>query len=212
MQKAILLHASLEPGIAPRWTDELLRALPYGRRLQIERADAGARTASLAGLALALTGAGRLGDAVPRVAEFRFATGAKPRFEHGPHFSVSHTVDRVACAVCSTIDVGLDIENVPSGVGHATLLELVRWTATEATLKAAGLGLPQVRKVVLEGPAIGAIEGDGRYTLREFQLSAHTIGHVASAEPVELLVDAVALDGAEVSAAVQCALGLETQG
>ncbi|HET7201956.1 MAG TPA: hypothetical protein VFI92_01180 [Steroidobacteraceae bacterium] len=180
--------------------------------MQIERADATARIASLAGLALALTGATRVTDPVPRVVDFRFEAGARPRLEQGPPFSVSHTTDRVACVVCAVGDVGLDIETLPSGAGPTTLRELSRWTATEATLKAAGLGLRQVRDVLLEAPPLAAILHGRRYALREFQLASRTIGHVASVEPLEVLVDSVALDGVEVSSAVQRALGLPTQG
>ena len=213
VQNAILLHASLATGAPAPWLQPLLQALPYARRLQIERADGAAQAASLAGLALALTAAGRAIGEIPRVADFRFITGAKPRLEQGPAFSVSHTADRVACVVCNGVDLGLDIETVPSVAGGTTLRKLLRWTASEATLKAAGLGLRQVSEVVLEQQSERtAVLAGRRYALLEVQLTPHTIGHVASAESIELRVDTVALDGAEVSSTVQRALGLPAQG
>jgi hypothetical protein len=209
MQKAMLLHASLAAGVAATaWSDALLQALPYARRLQLERADAAARSASLGGLALALAGASRLAGTVPRVDEFRFASGAKPRLAHGPGFSVSHTAGRVACVVCTAGEIGLDIERVRADAGPATLHELWRWTATEAALKAAGLGLRQVHEVVIEEPPFAATVQGRRYVLREVPSSPQVIGHLASTDRVELIVDCVDLDGSEVSTAVQCALGL----
>jgi phosphopantetheinyl transferase len=209
MQKAMLLHASLAAGGASTaWSDGLLQALPYARRLQLERADAAARTASLSGLALALAGAIRLAGTAPRVDEFRFSSGAKPRLAYGPGFSVSHTAGRVACVVCTAGEIGLDIERVRTDAGPLTLHELWRWTATEAVLKAAGLGLRQVQDVAVEQPALGATLHGRRYALREVRLSAQVIGHLASTDPVELRVEGVDLDGSEVSTAVQRALGL----
>ena len=205
----MLLHASPTAGVeATAWSDGLLQALPYARRLQLEREDAAARSASLGGLALALAGAIRLVGTVPRIDEFRFATGAKPLLAHGPGFSVSHTIGRVACVVCTAGEIGLDIERVRPGAVPEAQHELWRWTATEAVLKAAGLGLRQVNEVMIVKSPLSATVHGQRYALREVQLSSQVTGHLASTGPVELFSEAVDLDGSEVSTAVQRALGL----
>jgi phosphopantetheinyl transferase len=190
----------------------LLQALPYARRLQLERARAPVRTSSLAGLALVLTGAERGTGCVTRAAGLRFEADAKPRFEHGPGFSISHTADPVACVVCAGAEVGLDIEPVPEDAGPAAMRKLARWTATEATLKAGGAGLRRVQAVQLSDASLATSTFDGRrYVLCEFTLPPDLHGHVACAEPLDLAIERVELDGDVVSGAVQRALGLPTQ-
>jgi hypothetical protein len=210
VQNAILLHASLEPGTVARWSDPLLRALPYARRLQLESAEPSSRWASLGGIALALTGARRAGRA-SRVGDFVFEADAKPRFRDGPFFSLSHTTDRVGCVVASTLDVGLDLERAPGEAARAPLHKLLGWTAAEATLKAAGLGLRHLAVVRADPDTLTAVLDGRHYVLREVWLGPHTVGHVAATEPLALEVAELALDGDEASAAVECALGLAPQ-
>lgn len=212
VKTAILLHASLRPGLPPGCAARLLQALPYARRLHLERARAPVRTSSLAGLALVLTGAERGTGGVTRAADLRFEVDAKPRFMHGPGFSISHTAEHVACVVCAGAEVGLDIEPVPAEVEPAAIRKLVRWTATEATLKAAGAGLRRVQAVHLDEASLATSTFDSRrYLLRAFTLPPDLHGHVACAEPLDLAIERVDLDGDVVSGAVQRALGLPTQ-
>ena len=206
MQRAILLHAPLVPGLAPRWAPSLLQALPYGKRLELERRPSEACLASLSGLALAFTAVARLVRAPCAVRALEFAEGGKPRFAQGPSFSVSHTQGHVCAVVAGGDDVGVDVERVLGAA--ADLDRLRRWTAIEATLKAAGLGLPRHGAVQLARDFANATLQGTRYALRPWAPAADATGHVASRGPIALEIDALDLAGAEVSAAVERALGL----
>jgi phosphopantetheinyl transferase len=213
VEKASLLHAPLAPGLRPACATRLLDRLPYVHRLRLERADPSARASSLAGLALALIGAGRiLGSRFGGVADLRLPADEKPRFEGGPHFSISHTRSRVACLVCATAEVGLDIESAPSTVALAATRKLLHWTATEATLKAAGAGLRRISDVRVDLTVLAAELDGRRYVLREVLLAPDTLGHVASTRPLVLDMDLVTLDDAQVSSALERILGLAPQG
>jgi phosphopantetheinyl transferase len=206
VQTAILLHASLPAVVAAHWPARMLASLPYARRLRLEANSADARLASLAGLALALCGASRLLGAPPSLSSLDSPMDGKPRFPDGPFFSVSHTAGRVACVVCAGTDVGLDIEAVTDDPSR---MERARWTATEAALKAAGLGLRAVRSVRLSD---GAAEiSRRRLVLEPVWIAADVVGHAAAEEPLALQIAQVTLTGPEVSVAVERSLGLATQ-
>jgi phosphopantetheinyl transferase len=211
VEKAILLHAALAPGLPAPCAAGLLESLPYARRLQLEGSDAAARTASLAGVALALVAAHRLTGVPARVADLQLRDGQKPRFAAGPFFSISHSSDRVACVTCVGIDVGLDIETEPSAGGGSTRT-LLQWTATEATLKAAATGLRRAGDVRVDLDGLVSDLDGRRYVLREVRPAPHALGHVAAAEHLDLDIEALALDGVAVSGALQRTLGLQTQG
>lgn len=210
VEKAILLHASLAPGLLPAHAARLLEALPYARRLQLEGTDAAAQMASLAGVALALAGSSRTAGVPARIADLQLHDGQKPRFAAGPFFSVSHTNDRVACVACVGVVVGLDIETAPPADGETR--KLLQWTATEATLKAAGTGLQRVGDVRVDVDRLVSDLDGRRYVLREVRLTPHAFGHVAAAAHLDLAIEGVQLDGVEISAVLQSALGLPSQG
>lgn len=194
----------------PACAQRLLEALPYAARLRLERFEPPRRAASLAGLALALTAAARArGDAFGGVADLRMPDQQKPTFVHGPYFSLSHTQGHVACVTCTQVDVGLDIESVPA-MESATPKRL-RWTATEATLKAAGAGLRRLADVHVDLAARETSFDGRRYVLHELRLAPGTFGHVASSRPLALEVESVELDGAAFSASLQRLLGLSPQ-
>jgi phosphopantetheinyl transferase len=212
MENASLLHAPLTPGLRPACAERLLEALPYARRLRLERADPLLRASSLAGLALALVAAARArGAAFGGIAELRLPEGEKPRFVHGPHFSISHTSSRVACIACAAAEVGIDIETAPAGAASALIRKLQRWTASEATLKAAGVGLRRMRGVQVDLASLESELEGRRYVLRELALAPDTLGHVASLQPVRPHIECVALDEAPFSASLEGVLGLSTQ-
>ena len=214
VENASLLHAPLTPGLRPACAERLLEALPYAARLRLERAGAPARAASLAGLALALIAAVRAnGNKLRGVADLQLSDGERPRFRRGPHFSISHTDTRVACIACATGEVGLDIETGQEERALAPCFDkLRRWTAAEATLKAAGAGLRRIRDVRVDLVAL-ASELDGKhYVLSEIELAPATLGHVASLRPIVVAIECVALDGREFSASLERVLGLTAQG
>jgi phosphopantetheinyl transferase len=150
MGRVIVLHAPSAGHASPGWQQRLLQRLPYARRLELESRTAESRRASLTGTALLMRAAQRLGCGDVGPADLRFPQGAKPRLAGGPYFSISHTPRRVACAASRECDLGFDHEDY---AGEAPPARLRRWTAIEATLKAAGLGLEHAHDVELD-PAL----------------------------------------------------------
>jgi phosphopantetheinyl transferase len=191
MNPVLVLHAALPEGPAPSALRRLLEELPYARRLELERREERDRCASLAGLHLALTGATRLLERPVSPGELQFIAGAKPRLAAGPHFSLSHGPTRVGVALSVAADVGFDLEELHDGEGtpRPDAARLVRWTATEAVLKAAGRGLRDTRAVRLDDD-LAAGRLDGRvYRLRLVELHSGTIAHLAATEvsgPIEI--------------------------
>ena len=147
MSRVIVLHAPPPGHASPEWERGLLQRLPYARRLELESRDSQSRRASLGGTALLLEAAGRLGYGDVGSSELRFPEDAKPRIAGGPYFSISHTARRVACAASRECDIGLDHEDY---AGVEALARLKRWTAIEATLKAAGAGLRRADAVEVD--------------------------------------------------------------
>lgn len=208
MDHATLLHAPWPPAVTPAWAGALLAALPYAWRLQLERRAPEARLASLAGLALALCGATRLQGAPPAVRDLSRDADGKPRLAAGPHFSLSHGATRVAAIVTQACEVGLDLESLGAA---ADPRKLRHWTATEATLKAAGLGLRAVAEVQFATTGEEAVVRGRRYRVMPVQLAPDVIASVAAERVLRLECSETSLDAAGLSATVERSLGLATQ-
>lgn len=183
LPRIILLHGPIPLHWSADEVAEALGSLPYARRLELERREPRARLSSLAGTRLVSAGARLLrGPRMPAL-RFEFADGHKPRAHGGPWFSVSHAGARVACAVCESVDVGLDVE-VEDGRRDRAWLE--HWTAVEATLKAAGRGLRDSRQVRVR--VDGAWCGLQWYWLRRLQIAPYTVATLASAAELQDIV------------------------
>lgn len=190
------------------WAEELLAALPYGWRLQLEARAPDARLASLAGLALVLCGAARWRGGVVSVRDLTRDANGKPRFTSGPYFSLSHATTRVAAVVTRRCEVGLDLE----AVGDASpTRDLHRWTATEATLKAAGLGLRSVAEVAVDASGSSAFLRGRRYDVAELKLAPDVVASLASEVPLQLQSMELRLDSTELSTTIERSLRLATQ-
>jgi phosphopantetheinyl transferase len=212
MSGTIVIHAALARPPAAAWQPRLLEALPYARRLELGRRDADARRDSLAALALALMAIERLTGRAPAPGELSFpADGGKPFLPGGPRFSWSHCAVRVACIASLHADPGLDLEALPQPAPTDAMQRLRRWTATEAVLKAAGLGLRDTARVSLTADLGAGAVGDARYFLHPLELPG-CVGHVAAKVP---LVPAPAVEcdlaGEAVSAALERSLCLAPQ-
>lgn len=210
----IVLHAEQRPGAVMPLQSAVLQALPYAKRLQLERRDAAARSSSLTGIALALFGAARwcagtAGNAGIR--ELAFAGNDKPTFSGGPWFSVSHSGKYVCCALSQEVDPGIDIETCADETDPALVNKLRRWTAIEATLKAAGQGVRHARAVELEADLLRARFSGVHYLLRPLALRPGLVCTLAL--PVEKLVTVTAIDFAapDFSAALERSLCLGSQ-
>lgn len=186
MNLVIVLHAALPGHFGAALDAVLLPQLAYARRLQLERCDAVARRASLAAIDLLMQGAVRLGAGPLDPARIAFPDGGKPYLEGGPRFSVAHCATRVAVALSSCCELGLDIED---GVGLPEDREpqrsrLERWTATEAALKAAGLGLRSAGCVVLAPDLAMAQVGEVTVQLRSLSLRDGVVARLATVGPI----------------------------
>jgi hypothetical protein len=212
MTDAIILHAPLRlPVSCPSWQEPLLQALPYAHRLELERRGPEARRASLAGLGLVLMAAARLTQQEFPSRAFTFPQAGKPRLVGGPFFSISHSLSRVACVVCAGTDCGIDIEDLQEPVAAAVVARLRRWTATEAALKAAGLGLRAASEVALAGSIDHALIRSESYELQAVEIVPGVIGHVAARTGVTPIVEPLELDDARMSALLERSFSLATQ-
>ena len=186
MSAVIVLHAALPGHFGSALDTVLLPQLAYARRLHLERCDAVARRASLAAIDLLMQGAVRLGAGPLDPGRIVFPPEGKPYVEGGPRFSVSHCATRVAVALSSCCELGLDVED---GVGppesrEAQLGRLERWTATEAALKAAGLGLRSAGQVLLAPDLATAQVGEVTVQLRSLSLREGVVARLATVGPV----------------------------
>jgi len=186
MSAVIVLHAALPGHFGAALDALLLPQLAYARRIQLERCDAVVRRASLAAIDLLLQGAVRLGTGPLDPRRIAFPDGGKPYVEGGPRFSVSHCATRVAVALSSCCELGLDVED---GVGlpegrEPQLSRLERWTATEAALKAVGLGLRSAGRVVLAPDLATAQVGEITVQLRSLSLRGGVVARLATVGPV----------------------------
>jgi len=209
--RTIVLHATLATAPAWRWKNALLQALPYAKRLQLEALAEQAREPSLAGIALALLGARRLGGAARRPGEMSFPLDGKPAFAQPPHFSISHTGARVCCASSLDAPVGIDLECHVGSRDEAALQKLRRWTALEATLKAAGEGLRESGGVALADDCLAAQLRGVHYHLQSLALEPDCVCHLASTQPVQVEIASIDLAAAAVSALLQHDLGFDPQ-
>lgn len=178
----IVLHAARAGQGAGRREQALLERLPYAYRLELERRDAAARSASLQGLCLLSEGILRMRAAAFDPSRLRFPENGKPSLEGGPQFSISHGVSRVAVALSEHQDVGLDVEDV--GTHGRNRSELERWTAVEATLKVLGAGLSRSPLVRLSRD-LATAELDGMLVhLRPVALEPDCVATLAARERV----------------------------
>jgi phosphopantetheinyl transferase len=185
MSEVIVLHALLDGSFDADRAAFLLARLPYARRLELERRDAAARAASLRALELLMDGIGRLRGAVPDPSRLRYAEGAKPAMQGGPWFSVSHSASHVAVAISDACELGIDVEDLAPGADER---QLARWTAVEATLKAAGSGLRRAMDVTV-APDLASARLDHReFLLQRAALAPGCVAHVATERAVRLLV------------------------
>ena len=186
MNAVIVLHAALPGHFGSALDTVLLPQLAYARRLQLERCDAVARQASLAAIDLLMQGAVRLGVGPLDAGRIAFPDGGKPYVESGPRFSIAHCATRVAVALSLRCELGLDVED---GIGppegcEPQLSRLERWTATEAALKAAGLGLRSAGRVALAPDLATAKVGEVTVQLRSLSLREGVVAQLATVGPI----------------------------
>ena len=177
MCRVIVLHAPPRGHAAPERERAWLERLPYARRLELESRDPLSRRMSLGGLELLFEAAAYLGCGGVAPRDLRFPEGEKPRLARGPHFSISHTRRRVACAASLDCDVGLDHEDF---AGHVAPVRLKHWTAVEATLKAAGAGLVRATAVEVDADLSSSSLDGTRYHLVSLDLGPGAVACLAS--------------------------------
>ena len=119
---------------------------------------------------------------------------------------------RVACCARAGAVCGIDIEDLPAAADAATVQTLRRWTATEAVLKAMGLGLRAANEVAVDDAiAWGSMRGE-RFALQALTELPGVVGHIAAPSRCGLSLAEIDLcDDATVSAALERSLGLAAQ-
>jgi len=117
----------------------------------------------------------------------------------------------VACIVCADTDCGIDIEDRLDLAGSPTATKLQRWTATEAALKAAGLGLRAAGEVALADLLGHASVQNERYELQPLDGVPGVIGYIAARKKLTPNVSSMDLDDARMSALLERSFGLATQ-
>jgi phosphopantetheinyl transferase len=181
MNRVILYHALLpgpsltgrpQAGLLPHWTAELA----YARRSQLP-VDPAARARSLLGIALALRALTAMLGREVGPAELVFDSQCKPRLRAGglrgegaPDFSIAHAGRHVAVATRRSGCIGLDLEDNGDALRPTLGARLSAWIAREAVLKAAGLGLRDSARVVLQGDGSASLDGSP-FELRELHFA-----------------------------------------
>ncbi len=185
MIQVLVLHATLPAGPCPAGLSPLLARLPYAKRLEIEGRGPEARCASLAGIALALRGVTSMLSAPVDPCQLSFPSGGKPCLPGGPSFSVSHSGSRVGVALCADCELGFDLEQFDAQAGEpaAGRSRLVRWTATEAVLKAAGRGLRDARDVDLAETLLAGRVGGESFHLVPVEIAQEIVAYLATGKP-----------------------------
>jgi len=164
----VILAYSSFPGQLPAAQRRRLAAeLPHARRSRLGSYGP-AHSQSLLGIALACQLLTRACNRPVSARQLRFPYGGKPYGRGLPDFSITHTGSWVACAVATAGRVGLDLEILDGGILPAfsycfdpqelqqatdARAALGIWCAKEATLKAAGATLAELRAVSVRGDA-----------------------------------------------------------
>jgi len=190
MGRVFVLHTRIAEGPVPQRLVELLERLPYAKRLELEWRDARGRYSSLAGIALVLAGAAAMCGRSAAATALRFPAGERPRLAGGPFFSVSHGTRTVAVALSEATEIGFDLEDVPDEQHDSptVLADLGRWTAIEAVVKAAGLGLRHASEVQLDPLLESATLSGDVYRLTPVTISAQVVAHLATVVAVDSVV------------------------
>jgi phosphopantetheinyl transferase len=141
--------------------------LPHARRSRLG-SHGPAQSQSLLGIAIACELLTRVCNRPVSARQLRFPYGGKPHGRGLPDFSITHAGSWVACAVATAGRVGLDLEVLdgeplpafsncfdPQEIQQATdaRAALGIWCAKEATVKAAGATLAELRAVSVRGNA-----------------------------------------------------------
>jgi phosphopantetheinyl transferase len=141
----------------------------------------------------------------------RFPLEGKPAFAGPPHFSIAHSAVEACCGLSLDATLGIDVEFLDGVADDEALQAMRRWTAIEATLKAAGKGLRHAEAVSVR-PDLSSAAFEGRvYFVRPATLSANSVCHLASTRPLTSETVLVDLASPGVSALLQQLLGLGTQ-
>ena len=172
--------------------------LPEKRRTTLARElGAGRGLESLAGFALLACSAQCM--PLPPLSMLAESPGGKPRWPHGPDFSIAHAAGRVICAIAPAgFQVGVDLESADAAdakslrlvmsagecrqVADGMLSATALWTSKEAVLKAAGASVLAARQVEIDG-ALGHYAGR-EYHLNRLKIDRNLVLTMATSAPV----------------------------
>jgi phosphopantetheinyl transferase len=148
--------------------------------------------ASLLGIALARVLLAEVMSAPAASLKLQFPVRGKPVCPGGADFSLSHSGTWLAGIACASARVGLDIEaTAPASCSaRGVRRALADWTAREATLKACGTSLNEVREVqVHEAHCLWQKE---RWWLARPQVPAGLVAALISERPLAVSVRSLA--------------------
>ena len=182
----------------------------YERRLA-RQVDPGARTMTLAALALLERMVRGAGFGSRSLAVLEYPEGGAPYWPEGPAFSLSHTEGLVACAIAAQPDarIGIDVERVRpfdrrslrcvrALAGRLTEVDdpvssLAAWTQCEAALKAAGASMRRIDELRLDPDGRQAGLGARSFSVRPLMLPDGYVGSLA-AETATIELESVVAD------------------
>lgn len=164
-----LFSAQISDKFTKSAAQKILKALPPLKQKSLCNITLGvAFKASVGGYALLTKALEKLGLENHRLIDIEFPLYQKPYFPQGPDFNISHSHNRIICAISSNVEIGIDMEKVIrldnyQFINYFNEEELAYidqnkshfyevWTKKEAILKAAGhTGLTQAKKIKFYG-------------------------------------------------------------
>lgn len=198
----------IDAGLISAWLEQL----PADKRLRLQRRQhSDKQQLSLIGWQLLRYGMQQAGHTTFALQQIEFPEHGKPRIPDDWDFNISHSGNLVACALSRQGRIGIDVERHRdlepqrfkrcfstaelAWMGHDAGRFIDLWTRKEAVIKASGIGLKGLGKVVTQ-QNMTAHDEQGDWFLHKLELdsgySAHVATDIASAriqqlQQVELL-------------------------
>jgi len=191
----ILYYKSSNDDIDDAMVSDWLDQLPASKRQSLQRRQrSDKRQLSLIGWQLLRYGMLQAGNAAFSLQQLQFPKHGKPFVSGDWDFNLSHSGDVVACAITREGRIGIDVERHRDvdpqrfkryfstdelewmGDDARRFIEL--WTQKEAVIKASGVGLKGLSKVITHNH-LSASDEQGEWTLHKLELDKDYSAHVA---------------------------------
>jgi 4'-phosphopantetheinyl transferase len=191
----ILYYKSSNDDIDATQISAWLQQLPADKRARLQRLLRHEKQQlSLIGWQLLRFGMQQAGHSNFSLQQIEFPEHGKPRIPGDWDFNISHSGNLVACAFSQTGRIGIDVERHRdvepqrfkryfssaelAWMGHDARRFIELWTQKEAVIKASGIGLKGLSKVVTQH-GTSASDEQGEWFLHRLELDAAYSAHVA---------------------------------